>query len=73
MKVSALAGGLFVYLLACLVWRYLLPDELSARNGAHLFDRLPSGWGGQNDLLRWIVLGFGIPLLLWICGVFDRR
>lgn len=61
--------GLFVFVF--LIERYLFPDEI--RSGHRPFDNLPSGTSGHPNLFRWLVLGIGIPLLLWLLGIFDRR
>ena len=68
------AGAVLVILLALVIARYLLPDELISNSAhRHMLSILPAGVGGHPQLLRWLLLIAAVPLFLWLIGVSTRR
>ena len=74
-KIFGWVVGIACVIFALVIVRYLFADELikNDRGRRYLLHILPSGLGGHPQVLRWVVLGVGVPLLLWFCGVFKHR
>jgi hypothetical protein len=58
-------------LFACVAERRLFPHQVIA--GSRLLAKLPAAVSEHADLLLWLEIGFGIPLLLWLSGLFNRK